>query len=101
MILPNVVDTRGQEVSRSFVQPELMLAFGGYSTSAIKGAWKDPATNKVYRDESTLYTIAMEDTLVNRENLRTIARQACGRADQITVYVRMPDGEVEFVDRGF
>lgn len=98
IILPDVTDSHGQSVRRSFVQPELMLAFGGYTTEQCRGAWVDPATNKTYRDENIRYTVAMDDTPINRENLRMIARRAGMRGNQITVYVRMPDGEVEFVD---
>jgi hypothetical protein len=80
------------------LQRHLLDYFGGYTEHHAIGAWRDPATGKVYHDNSAVFTVAVEAT--NASSMRALTHMAktCGAlAGQICVYVRGFDGEVELI----
>lgn len=61
IILPEF-DNDGASLHREAREIEDMLldAFGGWNKAKSEGAWKDPKTGKVYRDDCQTYTVAAE-----------------------------------------
>ena len=98
LILP-LADNDGAPVASAhlYLQAALLGAFGGYTTTAVTGAWRDEATGLTYRDTSTEYRVAgaWEGDALAR--LQSIAARAAADAGQVCVYVRGPDGAVTFV----
>lgn len=80
------------------LQHRILEAFGGFTRSQAYGAWRNPETEEVVYDESYCLDIAVQDTLQTRLKLQELA-QAWGKAtDQISVYVRYPNGSVDFIE---
>ena len=78
------------------LEQRLIRTFNGFTYAPATGAWVGPH-NKLYREAVRVYSIAMEDTRANAAALRSIANLTRMEARQEAVYIRLPDGEVEFV----
>ena len=76
----------------------LLDAFGGYTEHEATGAWRDEFTGKVYYDHNSVFTVGA--FVEHTAKIREIAAQAGREAKQESVYIRMPDGAVEFVKCG-
>jgi hypothetical protein len=96
VILPDP-DTMGAHAIRQgniYLKKELVSHFGGYTVHKAQGAWRDNDGQIVY-DDNMIYTIAMDDTAENRHRLQQVAISAGVIAEQDTIYVRLPSGDVE------
>ena len=74
--------------------------FGGYTQHIASGVWRDPATNIVHDDINHVFTVAAELPDLAMAKLREIAREAGRASNQVCVYLKGFDGEVEFVACG-
>lgn len=80
------------------LKSRLMKAFGGYTCYSVHGAWRDPNTGEVLDDASVAYDIVCDPTdELTAPALRKIAGIACNAMMQRCVYLRLPNGNVEFV----
>ena len=98
IILP-CFDNSGNALNsqRVRIESSLLDHFGGYSSSASMGAWRDTKTGKTYYDESVTYVIAADWSLVeNSSHIRWIAQNAAEVMSQECIYLSLPTG-VEFV----
>jgi hypothetical protein len=75
----------------------LLDSFGGFTESDTRGAWRDPATRKVYVEPSTRFDIACEDSARTRVALLDIARHMARVARQECIFLAYPSGEVDFI----
>lgn len=76
----------------------LLAQFGGYTETQGQGGWV--GKKGAAADPIVIFDVAMEPTLVNAANLRTVAELIHGRTGQDCVYVRQANGLVEFVGEG-
>ena len=77
----------------------LLDFFGGFTETNVRGAWKDPKTGTVYRENNLLFIVALSDTLIERAKLRGLARAMGTRFGQKSVYIAFNSGvSVEFLD---
>lgn len=75
------------------VEQEALSRFGGFTAAApVRGAWINPETREVEFDTSVPFIIAGDPTAV-----RAFAYYVGRLLKQHTVYLRHPDGHVEFV----
>jgi hypothetical protein len=98
IILP-CFDNSGNALNsqRVRIEESLLDHFGGFSSHASMGAWKDPKSGKVYYDESVTYAIAADWSQVeNSSHIRWIAQNAAEIMSQECIYLSLPTG-VEFV----
>lgn len=80
------------------LQNRILEAFGGFTRTQSYGAWRNPETGEIVYDESYCLDIAVQDTLETRLKLQELA-QTWGKAtDQVSVYVRYPNGSVDFIE---
>lgn len=70
---------------------------GGLTEIEGNGQWLD-ATGKLYSEPVHIFTIAMEHTSDNMQWLRDTAQWLRQAARQKCVYIRQPNGAVEFID---
>jgi len=97
IILP-VADNDGRDltaVHETFAR-RLCVSFGGFTADKVSGGWIGPG-NRLYRDNSIRYTVAMEPCQTNIDTARILAADACAAARQECVYYRDPEGRVHFV----
>jgi len=73
---------------------ELVTVFGGYTASPAEGAWKGP-DGMVQTENVVRFVVA---TPPDDRRLLDIARTFAAKARQHSVYVRLADGEVYFVE---
>lgn len=71
--------------------------FGGFTLSQGAGGWVHPKDGLI-EEPVCICDIAMRDSAFNRRHLRDIANKYRLDANQYSVYVRYPDGTVEFVE---
>lgn len=97
IILPFAGSARFMEAHR-FLADYLTDKFGGYTVSSGRGAWRAP--NKiVVRDDVEIYDVAVPgERDASWDHLAVAAQTAGWRCGQQCVYLRYPDGSVEFVD---
>lgn len=97
LILPTVNnDGVDQTDTHCAMQSVLCDTFGGFTMTAGKGGWKHGAL--VYHDPVGIYSIAMEDSAIDRAKLESIALFYGHMADQISVMVIHANGAVAFLD---
>lgn len=70
--------------------------FGGFTMFPARGGWLAPNGHK-YVDQVFIYDIACDDNEASVRDLRMIARWVAREYDQQCVYLRLPNGSVEFV----
>ena len=75
----------------------LLRDFGGFTRTPAMGGWRDPS-GVDHTENVCVYTIAMLDMPLCRARLRGIARYYRVKAKQQSVYVRWPNGRVEFIE---
>ena len=80
----------------AIIKEEALATFGGYTLGGpVTGAWLDLGTGIVHEDWSWPLTIALTPAL-ETEFFRFVRRVRV-LLNQITMYVRLPNGEVVFV----
>ena len=80
------------------LRTRLLDNFGGYTEHEATGAWRDDNTGKVYYDHNSVFTVGVLPTHPGLYGLiREIAAQAGQEAQQVSVYIKMPDGNAELV----
>ncbi len=97
IILPQTADERNVAAHAQLIR-NLMAHWGGYTQFHVTGAWRDEVTGVTHHDGSQRYDVAMVDTFTNRTTFRAIARVAGMEADQLSVFVTYPSGEVELIE---
>ena len=84
-----------------WLRKELIHLAGGYTELPGMGAWKEPRTAQVYREPVVVFDVAVDErNLETTHRLIGIARELCDRAKQSCVYLRLPWGQVLFVEPG-
>lgn len=78
------------------VQDWLVGVFGGFTLTEGKGGWRDPKGNTV-TEPVNVYDVAMADNAEAISHLFEIARKVKNVMEQQAVYVRLPNGLVQFV----
>lgn len=97
MILPTVGNDGEKFVwAMDRVLEEVLDVFGGYTTHKANGVWRNPETERVYRDKTLVVTIATEPNQENR--LLAIAKNAASIMNQDCIYVCLSNG-VHYVDQ--
>lgn len=77
---------------------ELPQAFGGYTEHGATGVWVDPDTGRHHADRNRVFTVTCANTgLDTLDSLRHLAREAGRAAQQVCVYLKGFDGEVELI----
>lgn len=94
-----IIAVAGYPEAQKNLELRLLRRFGGYTKVASEGAWIDPATGEIYREPGWIYDVALEDDAEAWASLRGVAKFFCHEAEQICVYLRLPNGQVEFVER--
>lgn len=72
--------------------------FGGCTVREAEGAWVNPDTDDVQEEPVWELTVACSDTDSVRSLLRSIAVEIGVQADQHSMYIRYPSGDVEIVE---
>lgn len=70
--------------------------FGGATAVPAQGIWRSPANGRVYREPVIQLVIAVDDTAIPA--LRALAAMIAREGEQECVYLRLPTGDVEFVE---
>lgn len=98
MILPRKDNNGGSlTMVHAGLKRAICEAFGGFTALSVEGGWKDDSGN-LYVEEGVAYDIACETSEENENKLLTLAAKAAKDARQICVYLRLPSGEVRFVE---
>lgn len=102
IILP-LISNAGESLKAAHAsfQDALIAGFGGFTASAVFGAWKDVETQGVYHEESTEYRVAAEWTQSERAAFRAMAERVGAATGQLAVYLRDADGAVDFVNAAY
>ena len=75
---------------------ELVSRFGGCTLDGkVEGAWRDPATGRIYRDTSLRYVVVAEQPAV--ADLLGFLTQVKARFRQEALFVELPQTEVRFL----
>lgn len=85
------------EEARLALEHALLAAFGGFTRCETFGAWRDD-TGRDHIERGFAYAVACEPTAATENKLRRIAQAYCVAAKQLCVYLRLPNGSVEFVE---
>lgn len=105
LILP--VPTAKQVAVSRWLAGELCRRFGGYTSCAGRGGWDDPEKAVVFHEPILIYDIAMDERSTLElpppaksatDELIKLALEMGRRAEQRCVYLRLPSGEVKFLD---
>lgn len=94
-----IIAVEGYPEAQKNLELRLLHRFGGFTKVASEGAWIDPATGKIYREPGWIYDVAIEDDAEAWASLRDAAEIYCYEAEQLCVYLRLPNGQVEFVEQ--
>jgi hypothetical protein len=79
------------------LEAELLDHFGGFTRQdGGTGVWRDPATNRVYRDPNCVYIVATADRKA-KATILALARRWCVMLAQEAIYVRLPGGNAVIV----
>lgn len=97
IILPETHHSDGHSLApiHAWLKRSLAADFGGYTATPSFGGWVAP-DGTLYEEKGTAYDVAADDDRAGE--LRTIAQFIAGQAEQLAVYLRLPDGHVEFVE---
>lgn len=76
----------------------LISKFGGYTEIAATGGWKDP-NGLTHLDPSIAFDVAYEQNTLNDETFFHLAQWAATAFKQEAIYLRYPNGFVQFVDK--
>lgn len=80
------------------LRAKLLDHFGGFSTTAGHGAWRDPA-GKVHYDEMIAYTIAFHANAASNELIARLARALLQATPEQAIYTVDFDGAVAIIYR--
>jgi len=72
--------------------------FGGCTVREAEGAWINPDTGDVQQEPVWEFTVACHDTVTVRSLLHSIAVEIGLQADQHSMYLRYPSGNVEIIE---
>lgn len=92
IVLP-VQNGNANAPEHTWLRSKLCRQFGGFTESIGRGGWISPIGETIVEPIS-IYDVAMDG---DGQELIAIARQVGEMAAQDCVYVRLPDGAVEFV----
>jgi hypothetical protein len=82
----------------AITERELLASFGGFTREqGISGAWLDD-NGREYEDASIRYVIASDWTEEALDRLRAIVAHFAFMAEQLSVYVKLASGDVEFIN---
>lgn len=97
LIVP-MQDNDGEDILsvRDAAIAALIENFGGCTVTAATGYWSNEG--KVQREPVWELVVACEPDALSSAHLRTIAENVARDGRQHTVYLRHPDGAVEFVN---
>lgn len=76
---------------------KLAHSFGGYTETIGYGGWVDPR-GELIAEAVIVYDVAMADTAENVTAIRALADHVRVAARQQAVYLRLPSGNVEFIE---
>lgn len=94
IILPRHEHTRD---ATAWLENALLREFGGYTATEGRGAWQSP-DGTIMLEPVTVLDVACQRDIPTVQKLRLLAYGAGARAAQQAVYLRLPDGAVEFID---
>jgi hypothetical protein len=98
IILPNVGnDGAPLGALQEALAGDLVDAFGGVTMLDTRGRWRSEDTGTLYCEHGQAFDVACPDNEATRIKLRTIAHIYADKANQETVYLRLPNGAVEFL----
>ena len=81
------------------VRDALEATFGGWTAHEATGGWK-PVTGEAIEETVTVYDVAMDDTILNRQTMRSLATDVARDLDQEAVYLSFNTAvEVEFITK--
>lgn len=74
--------------------------FGGYTETRGSGGWQPPLPPNapVVTEDVYIFDITIDTSGEDNLKLQHIAERVCARMGQSCVYVRWPNGEVQFVE---
>ena len=78
------------------LQSDLCDTFGGFTLTQGCGGYRFDS-GEVKLESVVIYNIAMSDTPENASKLRTIAKHEASLAEQESVMITLPNGNVEFI----
>ena len=83
----------------SYAEQFMLDAWGGFTATVAEGAWRDGA-QRIVREPSRVYTIAMPTTADSAVKLHRLAAIVADIGEQNCVYIRYTSGVVELVNSG-
>jgi hypothetical protein len=94
-----VADNDGNSLSTLLnnVMLQASKVFGGCSTYECKGAWQSPDTGKLYVEPVHDVIIACDNSPKTVRNLQSLAKHVKSVGMQESVYLRLPNGNVQFI----
>lgn len=96
-----IADNNGNALNdvHAALQLDLIAQFGGFTAIDARGGWRDESTGKVFAEPVTQYQIAAKDS--DSDKIRSIAQFFGRMAEQICMFVTLPNGEAEMIDSAF
>lgn len=100
IILPMYYNNHERIAGHTFdtILASLVDLWGGVTHHTASGMFRN-AARRVQHETVMVINIAFSDTPINRSVIRGIARNFAVDHDQESVYVRWPDGQVQFITR--
>lgn len=98
IILPTH-DNAGASLSaiHAWLEQRLVALFGGFTATAGRGGWCNPANGEVCAEPVTVYEVANDGGAAAGATLRTLAEQLAQSARQDAIYLRHA-GSVSFIE---
>ena len=94
----NTEDQR--EVVRMLAR-EMMRQYGGVSEYDGRGSWQDETTGIIYHDTNTRLVSAVDPDTFLSAAFRQMVIAYAEKAEQLAVYVTLPDGTAEILDTAY
>ena len=91
-----IIMPRDAGFAAEWLRTQFLDNFGGYTEHEATGAWRDP-TGVVIFDHNAVFTVAT-DRLDAVTEFRHLALTAGRIGNQQSVYLKSPEGLVEFID---
>jgi len=92
-----IIAVAEHDAARLALEHALLGTFGGFTRSETSGGWCDD-TGRYHIEPGFACDIACEPSAATADKLRHIAQTYCAAAKQLCVYLRLPNGNVEFVE---
>ena len=91
-----IILPRTEAYACEWLRTQLLDLFGGYTEHEATGAWRAPNDEVIY-DDNSVFTVAT-DRLDAMTEFRHLALTAGRIGNQQSVYLKSPEGLVEFVE---